>query len=91
MTEKDDARLLIASVLGILGFTAAVLRLPVFAFLALLCVLASIPIATACYVGPLGLTKLPVITVVSFYLMLGIGVRAICQNLSHHFSSTEQR
>ena len=58
------------------------LRLPCFAAFALFVVVLSVPATFAVYSGPLGQPKLPVLAVVSLYLILGIGVDAILINVA---------
>ena len=58
-------------------FVCAVLRRPIFAGLALLIVALSLPVGFALYTGLLGMQELPVMAVITLYLMLGIGVDII--------------
>ena len=73
----DDVLKIIGSMVALLVFVIAVTRMPLFSVVALLLVVLSIPCAFAVYNGPLGLGKLPILVVVSVYLILGVGVDVI--------------
>ena len=73
----DDAYKVVASLAFLLLFTCAVLAMPIFAAASLAIVVLSFPVAYAFYVGPLAISQLPVLAVISLYLVLGIGVDAI--------------
>ena len=70
-------------------FTASVLRMPLYAALALALVVASFPVAFAFYSGPLASSKAPILALLSLYLVLGIGVDAIFV-LSNSYALAEQ-
>ena len=72
-----DASLVGVSMAALLIIIIAVLRLPLFACVSLSCVVLSFPVAFVFYVHALGQKKLPILAVVSLYLVLGIGVDAI--------------
>ena len=77
------------SLLLIWVFTASVLRMPLYAALALALVVASFPVAFAFYSGPLASSKAPILALLSLYLILGIGVDAIFV-LSNSYALAEQ-
>ena len=62
---------------ALLAFMIAVLGLPAFAIISLLVVAMSLPVGFALYTGPLEQEKLPILAIVSIYLILGIGADAI--------------
>ena len=62
---------------ALLAFMIAVLRLPAFATCSLLIVAMSLPVGFALYTGPLEQEKLPILAIVSIYLILGIGADAV--------------
>ncbi|KAL3930526.1 MAG: hypothetical protein SGPRY_001503, partial [Prymnesium sp.] len=72
-----DAALVVISLVTLVTIMIGALRLPVFATCSLLIVLMSLPIGLAVYTGPLQQEKLPILAVVTVYLILGIGVDAI--------------
>ena len=67
-----DVYLVAASCAALLGILCLLLRMPFFALFAVLIVIVSFPVAFAFYGGVLGQTQLPVLAVVSLYLVLGI-------------------
>ncbi|KAL1503156.1 hypothetical protein AB1Y20_011215 [Prymnesium parvum] len=72
-----DATLVVVSFITLLALVIAALRLPIFATLSLLVVVMSLPVGLAVYTGPLQQQKLPILAIVSIYLILGIGADAI--------------
>ena len=60
----QDAQFVVVSLLLLFGFAAAILRTPLFAFLALVLLATSLPVGAAIY-GSLGLTDLPILGVIS--------------------------
>ena len=72
-----DVSFVVASMAFLLIFMTAVLRLPLFALLSLVVVVFSMFTALALFTGPLEQEKLPILAVVSIYLVLGVGVDAI--------------
>jgi hypothetical protein len=89
MNLIHDVVFVVLSLLLIWVFTASVLRMPLYAALALALVFASFPVAFAFYSGPLASSKAPILALLSLYLVLGIGVDAIFV-LSNSYALAEQ-
>lgn len=77
ITVLRDGSFVAISFLALFVLLSVSLRLPLFAALALLSVLATLPITFALYVGPLGNSNLPLLAIVSLYLILGVGTDSI--------------
>ncbi len=73
LTLQGDLVYIFVSIGAILLFLIAVLNMPLFASFALLVILLCFPVTIALYLGAFNQEQLPVLSVVSLYLVLGIG------------------
>ena len=74
---QDDVLYVIVSICAIQAFLVVVLRMPIFGTFALLVILLCFPVTIALYLGAVGQEQLPILAVVSLYLVLGIGADAV--------------
>ena len=77
LSLQGDVWFVSISVVSIWIFLVAVLRMPILASYALIVILLCFPVTIAVYLGVLDQSKLPILSVVSLYLVLGIGADAV--------------
>jgi len=74
---QDDVLWVVVSILAIHLFLVFVLKMPLFGTFSLLIILLCFPVTIAVYTGMLSQEELPILSVVSLYLVLGIGADAV--------------